>query len=491
MKASSRRAMAVAFAWFAILSLPLLAEQPQPPVSGLDVKSFHLLEIDTSHIKVSVELSLIPAQSVTLSDVRLCSLRLNGLPVFAAPLEQEIVLKKGVATTLPPMQVSLMFRDLYTVEPLRKILAEQTVHVQGELEAGLKLNMVEKLALHTQHPRLEYRISQDVPADVGESPIQRAMGLAMLSVIDSGLANKAQAEKLVLGEQPEWIKNLDAQAAASLLIVETTYQMSGKEKEDDAAAVVGDQLGFRLGAATVLTTAEAREPWKYDLEALDAMKSGAAKLLPQSVEWTLLPLTAEGTKLDKKDFTLSARGEAEEVAAVSNDKARIHLLRRASPSAWTLITLLKPAPEAALKAAPGAIAAQQAWEKIAVFRLRQDPATHRFSSEILQLSAKRTDKGIELSAPVDSAVFGSPIVTPEGVIGMVQDESHGALLPTDLLAPAAPTPAPAPAPAAPVAPTPAQPAPAPAQPTPAPVQPAPATPPAAEVQPDPAAAGKS
>jgi hypothetical protein len=31
--------------------------------------------------------------------------------------------------------------------------------------------------------------------------------------------------------------------------------------------------------------------------------------------------------------------------------------------------------------------------------------------------------------PIDSAVFGSPIAAPDGVIGLVQDEQAGAFLP--------------------------------------------------------------
>jgi hypothetical protein len=60
------------------------------------------------------------------------------------------------------------------------------------------------------------------------------------------------------------------------------------------------------------------------------------------------------------------------------------------------------------------------------------------------MGARREGKGIHLTEPVDAAVFGSPIVTPDGVIGMVQDEQAGAFLPADLGTPAAvPTPAPA------------------------------------------------
>jgi hypothetical protein len=100
-------------------------------------------------------------------------------------------------------------------------------------------------------------------------------------------------------------------------------------------------------------------------------------------------------------------------------------------------------------AAPAPVAALDSWEHVAVFRLRVDAKTKKPSVEVLQLGARREGQGIRLSVPVDAAVFGSPIVTPDGVIGLVQDEQTGAFLPADLLAPApvlAPAPAPVPAP---------------------------------------------
>jgi hypothetical protein len=94
------------------------------------------------------------------------------------------------------------------------------------------------------------------------------------------------------------------------------------------------------------------------------------------------------------------------------------------------------------------VVAQDGWEQVALFRLREDPATKKPSVEVLQMKAAKDGKGIHLSDPVDAAVFGSPIVTPDGVIGLVQDEQSGAFLPVDLLAPpAAPGSLPAPAPA--------------------------------------------
>jgi hypothetical protein len=89
--------------------------------------------------------------------------------------------------------------------------------------------------------------------------------------------------------------------------------------------------------------------------------------------------------------------------------------------------------------APAAVAAKDSWEQVAVFRLRLDSETRKVKSvEVLQLGARRDGKGIVLTEPVDSEVFGSPIITPDGVIGMVQDEQTGAFLPADLSTPAPP-----------------------------------------------------
>jgi hypothetical protein len=110
-----------------------------------------------------------------------------------------------------------------------------------------------------------------------------------------------------------------------------------------------------------------------------------------------------------------------------------------------------PTPAAfGLTAATLAVTTQESWPEVALFRLREDPVTRKPSVELLTMAATRDGKSIQLSEPVDAAVFGSPIVTPDGVIGLVQDEQTGAFLPDDLLAPAAlpaPVPAPGPAPA--------------------------------------------
>jgi hypothetical protein len=425
-------------------------------LQNLQVKEVNLAEIDTSHVKLAVDLNLTAAQSVTMESVRLCSIHLNGMPVFAAPLNQEIVLKKGVATALPPLYITVLFRDLRTVEPLRRMIEKQSVRIEGEMVADVRLTMVEKLALHTQHPSVEISLGQDVPVQLSVSDFQRGLALSALGYIDIGLKASSAADMLLPGAKPQWIRDLETNAPANLFAVESSYTLAQK---DASSTVVSVALGFRAGSGAVVTTAEALAPWKYDTEFLSAVQSGAAKLVKNSQEIQLRPVgLGDPLRLSAKDFTVDLRGTPEGdnlIAVAGGGHGKIQVMRRASPTSLAVLTL-QPQPAAApgvvgaaagLASATAAVVAQDAWDQVVIFRLREDAVTKKPSVEALQMKARREGKGIHLSEPVDAAVFGSPIVTPDGVIGLVQDEQTGAFLPDNLLVPAA-----APAPAAPPAP---------------------------------------
>jgi hypothetical protein len=371
---------------------------------------------------------------------------LNGLPVFALPLNQEMVIQKGVSTALPPVYITVLFRDLRTTEPLRQMVENQSVRLEGEVVADLRLTLMEKLALHTQHPSVEIALNQDVPVTLGNTAIERKMALTILGVIDTGLKAKSVVDKYIPNTKPQWIRDLEANAPANLYAVESSYTL---KQANASYPLTSLQLGFRIKPTQVMTTAEANAPWKYDAEFLEAVKSRAAKMVKHSVEIQLRPVVqGDPLRLSGKDFTLEMRGSPEEgtLIATNGKHGKMKVMRRASPTSMVLLTLHAPPASPSLTSASAAVAAQDKWEHVSVFRLREDAATKQPSVEVLQLRARREGQGIRLSEPVDAAVFGSPIMTPDGVIGLVQDEQTGAFLPADLLAPA-PTPMPVPAPA--------------------------------------------
>jgi len=403
-------------------------------IGKMEVKEISVVEIDMTHVKVTVDLSVTPAQSVTMKNLRLCSLSLNGMPVFAEPLNQETVLRKGVPTSLPPVYVNLQFRDLYSVKPISDMIESQKVHIDGELVADIQLNLIEKLAMNTLHPKVAIAINQDVPAEVGGNPVQRSMATGILSAIETGLEAKAIAGKYIpMGKKPAWIQALETQAKQNVLLVESGYSVTAGGQKN---AVNLTELGFRVGTGTVVTTAEAREPWKYDAEYMGAANAGTLTMVKNSHDIVLLPAGPGASlgELSHKDFKVTLDGIPVEdrVTETGSGPGTVTVLRRASPSSLVLLKLKTPASAAGLTVAPAAVAAQDSWDQVAVFRQRKDPATGSTYVETITVGAKRDGQGIKLLQPVDSAVFGSPIVTPDGVIGVVQDEEAGALLPLEL-----------------------------------------------------------
>jgi len=102
---------------------------------------------------------------------------------------------------------------------------------------------------------------------------------------------------------------------------------------------------------------------------------------------------------------LRGSAEGDKLIAVSGDKhGKIQLLRRSSAGSLALLTL-QPQPAAlpgvasfaGMTAATGAVAVQESWPEVAIFRLREDPATKKPVGRSVTMAAHRDGKSIQLS----------------------------------------------------------------------------------------------
>ncbi len=422
---------------------------PTPLVTGLGevtVRGTRIDQMDSTHLRIAVELSTIATRTVTLENLRLTALRLNDMPVFADAIDQRIDLVKGKDTQLPPIYVTAQFRDLTSVAPLRAILESQTVHVQGQIVAGVKMSFLEKLVLHTEHPRVSLPLSEDVPVAFDSSPLAKQAALGVLTLLELGLQGSSAAVKTVPGLQAPWLHDLQHQADSSLVEVESSYAL---RQQDTTYPVILDQLGFRISSGLVITTAEAKAPWEYDAEFLGKIKSGEAKLEKKTME---IQIRGTGNTTDApllmshKDFKLQTRGDSDKDGLIveqgqSGDLAKVNVRRRAAPNALAILVLHAPPPAGGFTIAPASAVQQDRWEKTAVFRLVTDATSGKQSVEIVEIPAHREGQSIRFDHPMDSSFFGSPVLLPEGVLGMVQDEDTGAFLPADVVANSATVPA--------------------------------------------------
>jgi len=401
------------------------------------VQGTRVAEVDSSHLRIAIDLVITPPQTATLEDLRLASLRLNGLPAFAEPLKQQIDMAQGKDTALPPIYITVQFRDVTTVAPLREMIERQSVEVRGQLTAAVKMNFLDRLALHIQNPRAWMALNEVVPVTFGSSQLERKAALGILSVVEVGLRGSSMAHKEIPGLEPAWIRELEGQASANVVRVATTYKLKEHKK---TYAVDFDQLGFRLGTGQIVVTAEAAAPWEFDAELLARMKTGEVKLVKKStdIEIHSIGRQSEPLLLSQQDFSIDPRGSTEKQGMIlqradQNDYARINVRLRATPDGVGVITLKNRPATGGFAIAPAVVTQQQGWDKVAVCRMVQDPATGKRSLEVVQVSAKREGQSIHLEEAVDPSFFGSPILVPEGVLGIVQDERAGAFLPGDLV----------------------------------------------------------
>lgn len=412
----------------------------------ITVKHTSVVEFDSSHVRIAVDLVTTPSRSVTVESIRLTGLKLNGLPVYAEAMHQQLDLLKGKETALPPMYVTARMRDLTTTAPLRQMIENQSVHVDGQIIASIRMSFLQKLALHTEHPRVAFPISQDVAVSVGSSPFERQAALGVLTLAEVGLRGRAVAGGIASLESP-WVRELKSEARANLFQVQSSYKL---RQHGSDFPVVNDQLGFLLTSGQIITTAEAREPWAYDAEFLGKIKSGDVKLDKKSLEMQLIPTGGQSAggslELSRGDFSVDERGDADKDALIvrkvpkdsgyadKDDKdkfAKVEVRRRASPTALSVITLQAPPSHGGFHAAPATIAQQDSWDKVALYRLVID-AQNKVTVEVIEISARRDGQAIHLDEPVDQSFYGSPIIVPEGVLGFVQDEQTGAFLPADI-----------------------------------------------------------
>ena len=346
--------------------------------------------------------------------------------------------------------MTVQLRDLTSVEPLRQMIEKELVHVQGHVVADVKLGFLEKLVMHTEHPRVSLPISEDVPVTIGSGPLEKTAALAVLTVVDFGFKSGLVREGLSTLESP-WEKDLEKQAKTNLMEVESSYLLKDK---DSSYPVNLDQLGFKLKSGVVIATSEVKEPWAYDTEFLGKIKAGEAKLVKNSGEILLFSPSsrsssgiADAYAWSHKDFKLVERGEKSKETVITPsadskddkvDMTKVKMRQRNAVESLSVITFAGKAPSGGFDVAPATVTAQDSWSKVAVYRLVSDSQTGKDSVDVMMLSARREGKSIHFDRPVDSSFFGSPVMTPEGVLGIVQDEETGAFLPADVVSAAGP-----------------------------------------------------
>jgi hypothetical protein len=401
-----------------------------------------LLSYSTSKLVLGLTLSVGSKRDLTVEQIVLSGLRINGLPLYAAPVKQKLDIHPGDKTLLPePLPVTVYLRDLDSISPLEQAISNGYTTIDGTAYATVRVNPIIAVILFSRHVDVAVNLHEDVlPFTVPGGQIAKSASLAVVRGAEKAL----QAISSTVSSGRNWASGFrhDAvkQYTPHLLLAYAHYELL--DAQGKSTAVPWSGVAVAVAPDLVLVPREALEPWKFNAEVADALKSKRASLNPSAYDLWLWPASASVLKsnelnsdtalrLSRKQFSvlrMPDRDEHKIMALEDSGKTRkISVEKRDSSSDLALLQLANsPRNFDSLRVAATDAAE---WDSVALFRFRGGARSSSADPELIVIPARRDGDRIQLQELVDSSVFGSPIITPDGVVGIVQDESSGVAWP--------------------------------------------------------------
>ncbi|SNT19502.1 hypothetical protein SAMN05421770_10580 [Granulicella rosea] len=380
-----------------------------------EITGVSLASLASDKATVAVGLALTSDRDLDLGEIRVARLRLNGLPVFAAPMPGPIHLAKSQTWTAPePLRVTVYLRDVASLEPLISAIDTGTLLVEGEVTARIELGRMQRLMMFSSQASVPVRLHQEVKLDIPGGQFGRAGAEMLLSGANAALTRLKGPVQGMEGGLRAKVRDADLPRVATIV---STYELVDAAGKTTPMRWTG--IGFFVDSRRLITVAEALEPWLFDPEVELAIKSNEVKVRLGSLR--LVAATSAGQWELGKELSANAGPTQKKMQIVMpRDGAvlpvRAEVAVRAEPRNLAVLTLKAEGPAIAPLITPEVA---ESWEQVAVFR-----GAREGSIEILLLPAHSENGRIHLDAPVDSSVFGSPLIGPTGIAGIVQDEGQ-------------------------------------------------------------------
>jgi hypothetical protein len=427
-------ALAVCVCTTAFTRSPDSKSNPQGQAQPLAVECVDLSldQIDTEKVTFALKLAINGGQDLDLDQVTLANVHLNGLPIFAAPLDGPIHLLKGQRIDLQkPVFLTVYLRDVTSTKPLSQALVDGFATLDGEIYVSVHLGAIARIVVRSSQAVVPMKLQQKVPVAVPGGTLAKAAALTVLDAAEVALKHLRAGVSASQGIWPGLRHDILQQYAPAAFAVVVTYSLSDAHGEEVPLSWNG--VAFRISPTELVLPDEALEPWAFDLDAAAAIQSGVYKLEPNTFKlsvWTTgqdtRPAGGGGMQLGQQLQAVPSKPQtAMQVMLLSKShlpqKGKLDV--RATDSNVAFLKSSESLPSVPTPRTASGSTAEQ-WETVALLRFPR-LATDKLIPEVILTSAYLDHGRIHLGVKVDSTVFGSPIIAPSGIVGMVQDESSG------------------------------------------------------------------
>ena len=421
-----------------ILALPALTAvaavagqtaQMQNDMVTVAVDRVQITSIQSDRAQFDVLAHVTAARNLTIKRVRFEQMRLQGIPVYLGPMEERLQLEKGTAMSLPPIPLTIYYRDLHSLDPLANAVRDGTARVQGKARIDLDVSMLERAATGQWTVRADVPVDISAPVDIPRGSAGRTAAVATLHAAQAAVDLGGSVFGALGGTATQSDEDLRTQYTPSLLVAESHYSLDFKDKGHVDIVVRG--LGIRVSADKFLVAGEMLEPWKYDADAATALQTGSAHMVDGSADllvWpaggSLDPASARSQKQGLIQVVRKPGGSERTRVPGGKQGTEIRLARRDSDDNLAVLRFTRAEDNgAAVPLAPEDARKNGSWDRLTLFRIDSKGAL-----EALSTPATRKDNRILLEDPVDDSAFGSLLICAQGGLGMVQDERSGVIL---------------------------------------------------------------
>jgi hypothetical protein len=383
------------------------AAQPPPALQRLEVQSVELAEVSTDRVRLRVRLGGIAERDIAVRTLTFDDASLNGIPLFSPPVSGPLRIARGASfSDAGVLEASIYYRDLASLEPVRRMVREEKALVRATVRLQPDLSLVQRIALWTSNAWVSWKVERIVTVQLpGGRAGKTAAELALAGADAVWVVGKRGFEWRL--ERDAFTKELRQKYASRVLPVETRYTVvKGAQK----SPLAWRGLGFHAGGDEVIVPAEAVEPWMFDAAVAEALAAGTLEIIPESVD-----VIVSGFSLRKGTLTVAGVGR-DKGKGLSVERRKTFALRdRASDANLARLRV------AGLQGAR--LTETTDTGDAAVFRLREGGG-----HELLMVSTAMENGRPRLLDPVDSRAFGSPVIHPAGVLGIVVGQTTVASL---------------------------------------------------------------
>lgn len=145
-----------------------------------------LQQLSTDKLVIGVGLAANATRNVTVDEVVLSGLQLNGIPIYVAPLKTRFKLRSDRSVTLPEqLQVTVYLRDLDSLKPLRDAISNGYATLSGVAMIHVALNPLQRLVLLSSHAEVSTSLHQQVALSIPGGSLAAASLVKVLDLADA------------------------------------------------------------------------------------------------------------------------------------------------------------------------------------------------------------------------------------------------------------------------------------------------------------------